>query len=636
MGPREIGQRSLFSFRKQLWSRGLGLTPAFDDLPGRPVQHPMVPPPQDGVECPRGLIAEADAMLQGRYTILGLAVQESPLQWNLEPMSGIQCPRVFGPSLKYRDPAVAGEARNLWEKGRQHAATRLAAAFWLSGDQRYSEGAATLLEGFVRENPFPVGINWTSSLEAAIRLINWVWIERLLRGSARHAPLFGEGGVMWAPVRAHQYYIVNHISAGSSANNHLIGEAAGLYVSACAWGDTECHSRLRRIGARLLEREIAKQFFPSGLNREMAYDYHGFALEFLTLAFEEGRRSGHNFGDQYREKLKTAIAACVVWLDAAGNPPRYGDSDGGRVLSADESGLGAESWLLKYGREVLNMDLPAVPGERASLTAAILGLQGSIPSASPSIRSKCDTDAGLYLLASGADPADALHCLVDAGPLGYLSIAAHGHADALSFCLSVGGIPVIVDPGTYCYHGDLARRAYFRGTAAHNTVLVDGASQSHQGGAFLWTRKANARLLRWNPTEHGGTLSAEHDGYRRLPGAVVHRRTVDMKNNALRIEDRLTGGGTHDVEWRLHFHPGIAVSMEPTKATLTWVGGSGEIVLDPQLRWCSVEGAESAGWYSHTFNDLQSTTTLIGRVRSDLPLDVSVDLLLQSSEEERG
>ncbi len=99
-----------------------------------------------------------------------------------------------------------------------------------------------------------------------------------------------------------------------------------------------------------------------------------------------------------------------------------------------------------------------------------------------------------------------IRLVVDAGPLGYRSIAAHGHADALSFTLSVGGLEFLVDPGTYAYHTQGAWRQYFRGTAAHNTVRVDGQDQSESGGNFMWLRKARAGCNLWDSRARAGPL----------------------------------------------------------------------------------------------------------------------------------
>ena len=121
---------------------------------------------------------------------------------------------------------------------------------------------------------------------------------------------------------------------------------------------------------------------------------------------------------------------------------------------------------------------------------------------------------------------DEVRLLVDAGPLGYLSIAAHGHADALSFVLSIGDREILVDPGTYAYHTDPAWRRYFRSTLAHNTVGIDEQDQSVQAGNFMWTDHAQARCIEFEAGAERQRFVGEHYGYERLEDPVVHRREI--------------------------------------------------------------------------------------------------------------
>ena len=100
-------------------------------------------------------------------------------------------------------------------------------------------------------------------------------------------------------------------------------------------------------------------------------------------------------------------------------------------------------------------------------------------------------EGGYFILGEDFETPREVRLVADAGPLGYLAIAAHGHADALAFTLSVGGKPILVDPGTFSYSSQPWRR-YFRSTAAHNTVVVDDRDQSEYGGSFLWLEHANA------------------------------------------------------------------------------------------------------------------------------------------------
>src|SRR6185437_8246013 len=137
---------------------------------------------------------------------------------------------------------------------------------------------------------------------------------------------------------------------------------------------------------------------------------------------------------------------------------------------------------------------PAAGGTdvRTPLLAALIrpySKNGTEPAVTrPASRPAHFADAGMTILRGPAE----IWCRCDGGPHGFLSIAAHGHADALSVEVRHDGVDVLADPGTYCYHGEPEWRSYFRSTAAHNTIEVDGTSQSVEGGPFLWRSRTDA------------------------------------------------------------------------------------------------------------------------------------------------
>ena len=167
---------------------------------------------------------------------------------------------------------------------------------------------------------------------------------------------------------------------------------------------------------------------------------------------------------------------------------------------------------------------------------------------------------------------------IDHGALGFGSIAAHGHADALSFQMYLDGETVFADPGTYIYHMDLESRNAYRRTENHNTITIDGKDQSQMLGAFLWGKRAECTLLVDNMVSTDNLyVEAMHDGY----APVIHKRRFDFNGgNELLITDTLTG--VHqDVAWQLSFvtgkaFPKVALEVESEadfqKQTVeTWV-----------------------------------------------------------------
>jgi Heparinase II/III-like protein len=233
-------------------------------------------------------------------------------------------------------------------------------------------------------------------------------------------------------------------------------------------------------------------------------------------------------------------------------------------------------------------------------------------------------DAGLTLLRTAPGEAPEIWCRCDAGPHGFLSIAAHAHADALSVEVRHGGVDILADPGTYCYHGEPAWRTYFRSTIAHNTIELGGQSQSAEGGPFLWLRHADSRELRVQDSGPVAEWSAEHDGYRSFTPPARHRRTVRMDRSSRKVEitDEIDGGG-HDVRLAFHLGPDVEAELDGPAVTLRWPGeaaglGAARLELPAELRWSLHRGQSDPilGWYSPGLGRRVPAWTLIGHGRS--------------------
>ena len=219
---------------------------------------------------------------------------------------------------------------------------------------------------------------------------------------------------------------------------------------------------------------------------------------------------------------------------------------------------------------------------------------------------------GYYILGTDLETPSEIRCCVDAGPLGYQQIAAHGHADALSLTLNVNGTEFLVDPGTYAYHTQKTWRDYFRGTSAHNTVRVDGVDQSVSGGNFMWLQHAAARCEVWECDDAYDRFVGVHDGYQRLTDPVTHRREVslDKSRRLVTVTDTLECRDRHEVEIFWHFSQACTVTVG---AAAVAVNGSTSIVLRGEGSFIERSGDEKgpAGWISPSFGVRIPTTTLV-------------------------
>ncbi|MGH3331182.1 MAG: alginate lyase family protein, partial [Nocardioidaceae bacterium] len=491
-------------------------------------------------------------------------------------------------------------------------------------------------------NPFLSGVHWTSGIELGVRLTSWAWVRRLLHDWGKVEDLFDTNEDALRQIWWHQHFLAAFRSLGSSANNHVVAEACGRLVAACAFPWYAESEAWRDDAARQLQRELRANTFESGVNRELATDYHRFVTELGLVAAAEASAAGHSLDTSTWTLLTAAVDAAAAMVDATGRPPRQGDGDEGRALVLDDPE--AEPWglLLGLGAALVG-PRPWWPTRPGSVAATALG--ALLPMRAPHVdrpatAPRVFADAGMSLLRTPLDDGPEIWCRCDGGPHGFLSIAAHAHADALAVEVRHGGVDVLVDPGTYCYHGEPQWRSYFRSTLAHNTIEIDGVNQSVEGGPFLWSTHTTSRVARTEvgdlPTQ---AWAAHHTGYARLDPALRHERTVTLDRGArqLSIVDVVTGGTEHTLRLAFHLGPEVTARLSGSVATLSWPshtgGDAGEVHADlhlpGRLRWTAHRGETDPvlGWYSPRFGERVPTTTLVGAGAFDGSLALRTILL---------
>jgi Heparinase II/III-like protein/Heparinase II/III N-terminus len=638
MRPGEVGWRVREQAMRKAWSRRQVRPGQLDALPPLPApsgqerRFSAVLPPGAAALIPdaarAAIIADADRIMDGQWEMLGVTRDDmKEPDWFRDPATGRRsAPDAYALGINHRDESAVGNIKQVWEVSRLQHLTLLAAAWYLTRDDAYAERVDGQLRAWWRENPFLSGVNWTSGIELGIRLMSLVWIRRLLDEWPPVAGLFEHNHLALHQVRWHQQYLAAFESRGSSANNHLIAEAAGLLAASCAFPWFEESPRWRRHAAALLEKSLRDNTFPSGINRELASDYHGFVFELGVFAAVEARASGSPVSEDCWRLLR-AMADCMAALvDSRLRPPRQADSDEGRVVLLDAPSHNRWPALLSMGTALFGApdwwpDVPPDAG-RALLGALAGGAGGTSAEEAGRASQRPDqfADAGITLLRTSPATGPEIWCRCDGGPHGFLSIAAHAHADALSVEVRHDGVDILADPGTYCYHGEPEWRAYFRSTIAHNTVEIGGRDQSAQRGPFMWGRQARTRQIAVRRPETEWT--AEHDGYSGLRPGARHRRSLrlDPAARLIEITDVIDSGG-HDVRLAFHLGPDVSAEITGLVATLTWPRpdgtGTASLELPAGLDWRQHRGETSPilGWYSPGLGERVPAVTILGRGR---------------------
>lgn len=632
MGAPEVAHRVRDAVQQRLQARGIGLVPVPPPASLARFGQPWLGLPSD----PAPHLAAAERILAGRFDVFALRDIELgfPPEWNRDPKTGTLAPVTFGKTLNYRDEAVVGDIKCLWEPNRHLMISDLAMAYRLSGELKYAQGVQTLLESWWRQCPYSLGANWSSALELALRLVSWSHAWQLLGGidSVLFQGADGQAFLQrWlASIYQHCHFIAGHFSRHSSANNHLFGELTGLHVAALTWPCWPESAAWLAQTERELEQQALLQNGPDGVNREQAIYYQHTVADEMLLCLLAGRANRRPRSAAFLQRLVTMLEFIAAMMNVAGDVPMIGDADDAQLANWDKSpGANVYRALLASGAALFGRaDFKLKAGRFDDKSAWLLGEAGrqayhALPSVAATTLPRGFADGGYHIFGARFDTPTEVRLIADAGPLGYLGIAAHGHADALALTLSVAGQAVLVDPGTYAYHTQQQWRDYFRGTSAHNTLRIDGQDQSVSGGNFLWLRKARASCLAWRDDGDGQFWSASHDGYLALPDPVLHRREVSVAPDAARIvvDDVLECKGTHEVELFWHIDPQCQVTLAGKVLHVRGEAFSLEMYLPdvPGATMALVRGGEQPvlGWISHRFDEKQAAPTLAWRARLD-------------------
>lgn len=549
------------------------------------------------------------------------------IDWHLDVSTGKRFPQSFVFDIDVYDEKF-GSAKHVWEVNRMQFLLHLAVTYKSSGDLKFLVLFCHYLATWRESNPYMVGVNWYSSVEVGLRLVCWYFCWEILNVESlrkRDSAIDEFIADVWMPVVCdHAEYSCLHPSLYSSANNNRAVEYLGIFVAAAGWKIPHCKARLN-YARKGLEREILRQNTPEGVNREEAAEYIQFVDDLFLCAAVVGKRVGIEFSQEYNERLHAMARYMDAFMDCQFNYPMYGDGDDGFVLRLDagEHFNNFKSLLVSFATYFGDSSFKRRGLVWDEKNEVLFGEEGrkkfeALEYAGTPDGNRFFADSGHFIFRNtveNADPEGAVretYLHFEAAPLGFLNIAAHGHADALSFILHVDGHPVFVDPGTFVYHKHKEMRHYFMSTIAHNTVCVNGKDQAELAGPTMWLNHYKVNVV--SSDENAGEVTASHDGY--VFEGVMHTRRVqyDRERDEFVITDSLKCTRNASLEIPFHLHPDASVDLQGSLAEVS-VPGCRRVILelDPKLAYSVRED----GWYSEHFAQKVPAKYLYAKTESD-------------------
>jgi hypothetical protein len=571
--------------------------------------------------------AEADALCAHRFKIFAYPEVEAGRQipWHRDMVHGIQSGDGHWSGISYLDFSQAGDSKIVWEPNRHQQCFTLGQAWILTGDEHYAEECLAQIDDWLRANPYPRGINWASSLEAAFRAWSWLWALHLLAGSK--ALSGARLGALTAGLAGHAEYIAANLSTYFSPNTHLLGEGFALYAIGLLLPELRGAESWHKAGLAILLREMECQVRGDGAHIEQSSCYHRYAMEFFLCAALLAERNGGNLPASYLNHLDRMFEFSMGTAWPSGGQPMTGDADGGQLLRLAPRRPNDHRPLLGIAAAWRGRgDFAAAAGRLPEEALWLLGPTAAEHFAGIQPEDACGTSS--VFRASGAvaqrsgTGARARYLFFDAGPQG-MGSCAHGHADALQILCAADGVEWLVDPGTFVYTSSREWRDYLRGTRAHSTAALDGQDQAGPTEPFKWRAIPEVRLETTWLLRGLDAATASHSGYARIPGGGAHRRAVVfVKPDYWLLADTLEGHGPHTLEFFFHFAPGIALSI--VEGAVMATKGAERFLLKPEAPGATlrvIEGSESPiqGWFSEDYGNRAAAPVVVGEMKTTLP-----------------
>lgn len=562
-----------------------------------------------------------EAYLDGKIDFFGHEPLDigGAVRWHTDPVTQIVSPLEFGKSLDYRNDQKVGNVKFIWELGRHQHLVPLAVAYAVSGDAKYRDAVTAQISSWIEDNPYGMGIHWCSSLEVALRLISWSLVHGFIALRDGSEGLFGavtDAERLGASIYQQAYFIRHYLSLYSSANNHLIGELSGLWTVCQVFDLGEDGNLWSDFTHAEIEKQAKLQVYQDGVNKEQAFYYHLWVLEYFVFALLIGNHTNKSFSQDFASTIEKMSAFIKSVSPANGSPPQIGDADDGFVARFDPFWPKQPYQEMTAVVDLLSDEEVIFSTQKTFWYNAIKKNEYSKVSLESTWLRKFPEvyQQGGYGILGNQDS----HIVFDGGALGYLGIAAHGHADALSFCLAINGDWWLVDPGTYAYHSKQEWRDYFRGTSAHNTIRINEHNQSTISGAFMWSQKASAHINYCGIDGDIQSITASHDGYKDI--GVSHQRELMFydQQNEIVIKDVLECSAKVEAEIFFHFSP--EVSLEYDKKNDYWLAkhekSSEQLIFILDNLWTVeiVKGQHTPilGWYSPALEEKVPTNVLHG------------------------
>lgn len=595
LGPRRaraFGERQLLAR-----SGAASVDALWRELRSRPYVAEAAPIPGAVYEnlCPRDadrILGAAERALAHRVNLLGSGEVHlgERIDWHKDYKSGFRWPPQYFRDIDYMNPGRPSDVKFPWELSRLQWVTPCGQAWLLTGEERWAAGARRLLEDWIAGNPYGGSVNWSCTMEAAIRILTWTWLFHACAGSQAWADHDFRVRFLTS-LYLHGDFTDRHFEYADVNGNHCDADAAALVFAGLFFGGRGDSQGWLDRGWKILCDELPRQVSSDGVDYEGSVPYHRLVAESFFLPALYRQRSGLEVPHAYRERVTKMAWFTEAYTRPDGTAPVWGDADDARAMAFGGQDINDHRYLIGWiGEAFGDAELARRFSGPAAECVWLLGAGSAArllarPKPEEPPRSVLFREGGYAVLRNECD-----HVFIDCGPVGMAGRGGHGHNDVLSFEAYLDGHHLVTDCGSYTYTADFEARNAFRSTAFHNTPRIDGQEVNRfLGPQDLWWLRDDARAsgVQLNREDGRDVLTARHSGFERLEDPVVVQRAfiLDGTSHQLTILDEFVCAGAHEFETAIHLRPEVRVEAGERGWVVHRAGARFSVVAESTRHW---------------------------------------------------
>lgn len=515
-------------------------------------------------------IKYADKIIEREFSIFEKKIKfKNKINWHFSLLNNFYWKLEKSEKIDIRPRDKGLDVKYVWELNRHNFLPYLGYAFYLTNDERYVKEFKEIILDWIRENPPLYGINWYSGLEISIRLISWIFTLYFFKNSKEinnddfFEKIFNS---MFIHALYLRYFYTRH------SFNHTVGDLFGVYFFSKIFEEIKSLKKWENKFFKKFKDQIFLQTRPDGTNIEQSVNYHRFVLEFFSLFIILNPNS---LNEEEKNLIDKMYDYLLYIIKPNGTFPLTGDSDDGKslFLSYYEENLFDD--LINLGTILFRRtDLKNISKTISPISVLLMGIEGSeiyqkIRTQEPNEKFKFFNNAG-YITLRNDWTDESNYIFVDYGRFGPFH-CPHSHSSVTNLIFSFKGKDILIDSGTYTYNKSWEDRNIFRGSKAHNILVIDEKNQAKIANWFGWENKPKIKR-KIRIINNNIKLECLHDGYN---GFLV-KRTINVKKNLKKIiindsvfqTEKDTKENLHDICIYFHFNKDLDIRIENNKVII--------------------------------------------------------------------